>query len=212
MFRGASDLEPLTDLPAPHRNRTSFPVSRAAARGFRVDCVAALRGSHPAASESPPFRDDRLMTISADLGSLIPQLPLTSSMSVLGQGTFAPLALSSTGLGDLTDSSWGASWVQASDDEEGGDSADDDDEDDGFDDDDDLGIDDDGLAPAELEDFDEEDFDDDFDDDFEEEPDDFDDDGLGGDDADDIGDEEDDEEFDIEGVPPPGDLPEEDID
>jgi hypothetical protein len=39
-------------------------------------------------------------------------------------------------------------------------------------------LDDDGLSPAELEDFDEEDFDDDFDDDFEEEPDDFDDEGL----------------------------------
>ena len=64
------------------------------------------------------------------------------------------------------------------DDDDGDGQRDGDEESDGFDDDD-LGLDDDGLSPAELEDFDEEDFDDDFDDDFEEEPDDFDDEGLG---------------------------------
>ncbi|MFM7071287.1 MAG: hypothetical protein ACKO38_05770, partial [Planctomycetota bacterium] len=63
------------------------------------------------------------------------------------------------------------------DDGDGDSERDGDEESDGFDDDD-LGLDDDGLSPAELEDFDEEDFDDDFDDDFEEEPDDFDDDGV----------------------------------
>ncbi|MFO0870773.1 MAG: hypothetical protein U0935_17730 [Pirellulales bacterium] len=102
--------------------------------------------------------------------------------------------------------------VRATDDDDAGDDGEED-EDDGFDDDDDLGIDDDGLAPAELEDFDEADFDDDFDDDFEEEPDDFDDDGLGTDDADSL--DDDDDEFDVEGVPPPGeggDLPEEELD
>jgi hypothetical protein len=68
--------------------------------------------------------------------------------------------------------------IDDDDDDGNGDSErDGDEESDGFDDDD-LGLDDDGLSPAELEDFDEEDFDDDFDDDFEEEPDDFDDDGL----------------------------------
>lgn len=155
------------------------------------------------------------MTISADFASLIPTLPVIPGWTMSGVGLSGLMAPGAVELGDSPGSPFAASWVRASDDDDEGDGGDDDDEeDDGFDDDDDLGIDDDGLAPAELEDFDEEDFDDDFDDDFEEEPDDFDDDGLGGDDVDEI-DDEDEEEFEIDGVPPPGDageLPEEDID
>lgn len=115
---------------------------------------------------------------------LSPEFPaITGGTAFIGElpapgptllNTFAAPDWSSRGWSSALGVSWPADEQppgirMSDDDDDGGDDGDDDDDDDSFDEDG-IELDDDTLAPTELEEFDEEDFDDEFDDDFEEEP------------------------------------------
>ena len=134
--------------------------------------------------------------------SLIPSFPAVA----VPAGTAVDASMCAL-LGDDFAELPGAGGVVGSDptavDDDDDDSSDDDDgdEEDEFGDGDDIGFDDDGLAPAELEDFNEEDFDDDFDDDFAEEvEEELDDDGLA---AEHMGNSDTSDDDDFDAPPPP---------